>query len=162
MKPPLSPSSGNELEPELAKLAQQLPQSILIDQIRGNVHGILFHCDPIMEFARLLRDRTKGAVLASQHHAFKILFKYFCFGPEGQFEVTKGPSRIDIYLPTNNQVIEVKTIAQMSVMKVYQKLQGIFHTFSHEIDHLWLFFFYKLTASPTNHPQCKYLLRMVS
>jgi hypothetical protein len=147
-----------ESEMYLDSLSKKMHDSIIYNEKIGAIHGYLFHCQPVMDFANYLRTKTLGSELGAQHHAFKILFKYFHFGNSGEFEVRKGINRLDIFLPDQNLAIEVKTITQMTIMKVYQKAQGVIHNNLGQIDRLWLFFFYKVLTAPKIHPSCKYLL----
>lgn len=114
-----------------------------------------------MELAAFLRIETKAQELGSQHHVLKILFKYVQFGEEGILEYPIRNGRADIFLQHKNQVIEVKTITQMTLEKLFSKILGVLGSESRQYDVLWVFYFYKLLRPSALGKNCQYLLTFI-
>src|SRR5271157_4187638 len=159
---PRKRNTWKDLEPELKDLASRLGSNLIHRHARGAIEIQYYYCDTVMEFARFLRERTYARELGTQHHAFKILFKYRVFGEDGILEFSEDGKRVDIYLPDGPLEVEVKTLVDMSLEKLHRKAIAVIEAYPTPVDWLWLFFFYKVPYGATHDTACKYLLVFVA
>jgi len=154
----LSPISHDEYNQILNLLSSQLPTALFHVQATSHLQISYYFCNPVMDFAAFLRTFSKAAQLSSQHDTFKHLFNRIVFHNAGQTEVKVGSRRVDILVPETNQSIEIKTISEISMEKLYNKAIGVIEAQTRISDYLWVFYFYKLAEPVKTHPNCKYLL----
>jgi len=151
-----------KLEIPLKKLSVNLKKAIIYHENNAAFTIEYYFCHSVMELAHFLRTQTKALELGSQHHTFKILFKFVKYGDYGCLEYPIQDGRADIFLKHENRIIEVKTITQMTLHKLYQKVLGVLESESPKSDILWVFYFYKLKESSPIAPECQYLLSFIS
>ena len=155
-------SSPSKKDPDYAdfmiNLASEIPAALFYEQSSPHMHINYYFCQAVMDLAGFLRRFSKTAQLSSQHNIFTDLFNRIVYQKTGLTEVKIGAHRIDLLVPTSNLTIEIKTISEVTLDKLYEKAFGVVEAEPRIADNLWIFYFYKLAAPISSAPLCKYLL----
>ena len=151
-------------EPILARIAARLggDEVDVTSKDRVTVHH--FYCTTVMEVVHCLRRFTRAKDEQGQHDMLKILFKWFLYGNRGRYEVKRGKYRIDIWIDDIHEAIEVKTLVDVSAVKLKGKLSMVLRLKEkkhRQLDKTWFVFFYKFKGDNSPKKACKYLLCLI-
>ncbi|MHA1268812.1 MAG: hypothetical protein ACTSPY_03420 [Candidatus Helarchaeota archaeon] len=131
----------------------------------------VYYCNHVSQLVEILTKFGKTIDLTLQHDVFKHLFGRVILKDHFQFEKEGLPKKIDIYSLFEELRIEVKTISELTLKKLKEKITYVFKYHPNN-EKLWLFYFLKLEF-PDNSinknkelditiNDCKYLLVFIS
>lgn len=136
-----------DLISQLNVKAPKIMQS-LIYTVQGPALEIkYYYCHAVTDLVQFIREKTKAKELGATHHVLKILFRWIVYQDRARLEITKDGRRVDIYVEDTRQEIEVKTISEMKLYELWQKVLGVIESPSHKSDILWVFYFYRVNRT---------------
>jgi hypothetical protein len=157
-------SFREQWESLLSSIATRLGSDEIDVTSKGRVSVHHFYCTSVMAVVQCLRRFTRAKDEQGQHDVLKILFKWFLYGNRGRYEVKRGKYRIDIWIDDMHEAIEVKTIVDVSAVKLKGKLSKVLRLKEkkhRQIDKTWFVFFYKFKGDMSPKKACKYLLCLI-
>ncbi|MHA1694641.1 MAG: hypothetical protein ACTSUG_05225 [Candidatus Helarchaeota archaeon] len=131
-------------------------------------HFSMYYCNGVMRFVSYLKKYGRTIDKGLIHDIFKVFFSQLKYGENGvAIEKEMGKKRLDLYRTVEDEIIEVKTISNISFKKIFGTVKSVFKLVP-KADRLWLFFFMKLGASTLKNKKnekdsvedlkCKYFL----
>ncbi|MHA1253113.1 MAG: hypothetical protein ACTSRP_24220 [Candidatus Helarchaeota archaeon] len=101
--------------------------------------------------SRLVDELKKGYVRDNTltHDVLRSLFANILFVDKLESEYYENGHKIDLYLPKNDLRIEIKTICNMDLDKIYKRVKIVIKL-PYDIDVLWVFYFKKIDFSILN------------
>jgi len=107
----------------------------------------MYYCNGVMRFVSYFKKYGRAIDKGLIHDIFKVFFSQLKYGLNGvEVEKEVGKRRIDLYRTVEGEIIEVKTISNISFKKIYGTIKSVFKLVP-KADRLWLFFFMKLMPS---------------
>ncbi|MHA1310808.1 MAG: hypothetical protein ACTSQO_07730 [Candidatus Helarchaeota archaeon] len=143
-------------------------KSAFQETISEHSHFSMYYCNGVMRFVSYLKKYGRAIDKGLIHDIFKVFFSQLKYGENGvAIEKEMGKKRLDLYRMVEDEIIEVKTISNISFKKIFGTVKSVFKLVP-KADRLWLFFFMKLGGTTLKNKKnekdsvedlkCKYFL----
>ncbi len=105
-----------------------------------NVQIHSYYCNTIMKLAEIIRTLGKALNQGLQHDIFKTIFAKLELNQEYKLEKYVNRKRHDILITDSGELIEVKTISNMSYKKITELISYVLDV-KPEVNRIWVFYF---------------------
>ncbi|MHA1310181.1 MAG: hypothetical protein ACTSQO_04555 [Candidatus Helarchaeota archaeon] len=102
-------------------------ESVFQELKSDHTHFSMYYCNGVMQFVSYLKKYGKSIDKGLIHDIFKVFFSQLKYKEEGvAIEKIMGKKRLDIYRTIADEIIEVKTISNISFKKIYGTVKSVF------------------------------------